>query len=309
MDLDDQPENGQEIESFDNMQLHLDVRVPTVVTMLSQQQGDGKGGGLLWSWSDVHCEECAAVLAGKQLQKRKEYENKPIKIVRLRAGEAPPGVGDGETRTATGRPARSRRNASTEVKASSSDALGLVRLKIFERLGDAVPVLQTLYHNGQLLADNTKNLGQLGILAGDTIFLSVGDSDSAEDHYLESIGILDEIEDASGPMSEFYASAVEAAGRKSEGGFHGSILQGPRRSTVIATESAPVASSRAEGIQSPEPSAISSSGASSSVIISIDESDDEASSPSRKRSIMAPPPPVACVQDTDVDKVSLVSHG
>jgi hypothetical protein len=304
-------EKGKEIECFDNMQLHLDVRIPTVVTMLSHHGDGGKGGGdLLWSWSDVHCEECAAVLAEKQLQKRKDYENKPIKIIRLRAGEAlPPNALSGEARTASGRPVRSRRNASTEVRASSSDALGLLRLKIFERLGDAVPVLQTLYHNGELLADNTKNLGQLGILAGDTLYLSVGDSDSTEDHYLESIGILDEIEDASRTKSEFYASAVDAAEKKSEGGFHGSILQGPRRNITTATESAPASTSRVDGLQSPEPTAFSIGSASSaSLVISLDESDDETPNASRKRPIVPPSPPVARVQESDADKVSLIRN-
>lgn len=64
-----------------------------------------------------------------------------LQVVKLRRGELPPPGVEGDH---GGRQRRFRRNQHCDVVVCSDDTVGLLKMKIFERIPDAVPILQVV---------------------------------------------------------------------------------------------------------------------------------------------------------------------
>jgi ubiquitin C-terminal hydrolase len=180
-------------------------------------------GGRDWVWGPSVCEACVSDAKTASRVNRTVYADEAVRVVKLRKGEAPSGGDGGEGGS---RSRRTRRSQPVDVYVSSTDTVGLLKMKIFEAIPEAVPILQHLFYGAAELTNNVDSLQTVGILVGDTLHVAV-DEDACEDgvdSFMRSAGILSE--------TDFAGDASRGRADAKEDGFSGSIFGGRKDSSA-----------------------------------------------------------------------------
>lgn len=166
-------------------------------------------GGLL---VPEFCRECAEEKTKSEESAKTHYEDKAIIVVQLKEGQAPPPESDGLTES--GRPKRATRGGTkTMVTISSNRNIAFLKVKIGEQLPISVGSQVLFLRGKQICADHLLTLQEVGVKAGDTVYVKV-DSE------------LDLVDESYILQAAFAEGSIKIELPSMETGFRGSALMG-----------------------------------------------------------------------------------
>ena len=141
--------------------------------------------GTEWVFSPAVCVKCSTTARENMSNARSVFDEKTINIVKLKAGAEPPtdpsapvggGIDSGSRRSTRTRNSSSK--ASFQITVSSSTKLGVVKVKIFEKMEGEDSIAGDIFSvqegKGCLtLTDDDQTLAEAGVLAGSTLHIRV----------------------------------------------------------------------------------------------------------------------------------------
>lgn len=201
--------------------------------------------GTEWVFSPAVCVKCSTTARENMSNARSVFDEKTINIVKLKAGAEPPtdpsapvggGIDSGSRRSTRTRNSSSK--ASFQITVSSSTKLGVVKVKIFEKMEGEDSIAGDIFSvqegKGCLtLTDDDQTLAEAGVLAGSTLHIRVVKATAEDlDQQLTYVGSHDVTADV-------------------EYGFGGTMLQSSSvaPSAAAAAAAASAATSEANPIQ------------------------------------------------------------
>ena len=234
-------------------------------------------GTLVWRGAVLPCVKCIAKVRSEADARRASFTNAALNIHRLSEGAPIPaapaaavphgttlGAGGGGGGGSSGAPeprprrtARSAANAAVPVTGvGSADRVGLLKLKVWQVLGDLEPQHMALYHHGAELLNDDASLASYNVKANDVVHcrpLSGGSSSSGGGSNRRKSKIVvdssDDDDDKNGSSSDklpvqeiqktledyflYWGSERPESGQPAEKGFSDTLLN--RRSPTTAT--------------------------------------------------------------------------
>ena len=227
-------------------------------------------GTLEWRGLVLPCVECIAKVRSEADARRASFSNASLKIHRLREGAPIPaapaaapnakalggGSGSGAAEPRPRRTARSAANAAMPVTGVGSfDRVGLLKLKVWQVLGDLEPQQMALYHHGNELTNDDATLASYDVKANDIVHcrpltgsssgggnrrrskIVVDGSDEDDENGSSDKNAVQEIKKTLEDYFLYWGSERPESGQPAEKGFSNTLLN--RRSPTPMTTTLP----------------------------------------------------------------------